>query len=57
MDVKKLVKVLAVALSGALMTTWAYLMGASDKVEKQGDIFTPDDTVEDDSEELSADTQ
>lgn len=57
MDVKQIVKVLAVAFSGALMTTWAYLMGSAEKAEKQKDILTPDDSFEDDGEELSADTQ
>lgn len=54
---KQIVKVLAVAFSGALMTTWAYLMGSAEKAEKQKDILTPDDSFEDDGEELSADTQ
>lgn len=63
MDVKKIVKILAVGLSGALMTTWAYLMGTADATQK--DIPYEDgnsaeeessDEGEETEEELAADT-
>lgn len=55
MDVKKIVKILAIGLSGALMTTWAYLMGTADNAcETPVSEEEPETT---DEEELSADTQ
>ena len=54
MDVKKIVKILVVGLSGALMTTWAYLMGTADNAcEAPVSEEEPEMT----EEELSTDTQ
>lgn len=57
---KKIIKLLAIAASGALMTTWAYLMGTADAAQndtlcEENDISEAEENEEAD-EELAADT-
>lgn len=57
MDVKKIVKILAIGLSGALMTTWAYLMGTADNACEAPVPEEELKTTDEEEEELSTDTQ
>lgn len=52
---KKIVKILAIGLGGALMTTWAYLMGVADTA--CGTPVSEEEPETTDEEELSTDTQ